>query len=44
MYEFQTPGPIMVSARIRGGDVTLTAEERDSAVVEVEPGGAAASG
>jgi hypothetical protein len=37
MYEFQTPGPIMVSARIRSGSMALTAEERDSTVVDVEP-------
>src|SRR5688572_8252448 len=37
MYEFQTGGPVMVSARLRGGSATVTAEERDSAVVSVEP-------
>jgi DUF4097 and DUF4098 domain-containing protein YvlB len=37
MYEFQTKGPVMVSVKIRGGVATVTAEERDSAVVEVEP-------
>jgi DUF4097 and DUF4098 domain-containing protein YvlB len=37
MYEFQTKGPVMVSVKIRGGSATVTAEERDSAVVEVEP-------
>jgi len=37
MYEFQTKGPVMVSAKIRAGVATVTAEERSSAVVEVEP-------
>jgi DUF4097 and DUF4098 domain-containing protein YvlB len=37
MYEFQTKGPVMVSVKIRSGAATVTAEERDSAVVEVEP-------
>jgi DUF4097 and DUF4098 domain-containing protein YvlB len=37
VYEFQTKGPVMVSVKIRGGAATVTAEERDSAVVEVEP-------
>lgn len=37
MYEFQTPGPIDVSVRLSGGAATITAEERDTAFVTVEP-------
>jgi DUF4097 and DUF4098 domain-containing protein YvlB len=37
MHEFQTKGPIAVSLRLSGGAATVTAEERDTAVVTVEP-------
>jgi DUF4097 and DUF4098 domain-containing protein YvlB len=37
MNEFQTPGPITVSLRLSGGAAVVTAEERDTAVVTVEP-------
>ncbi|GAA0923089.1 DUF4097 family beta strand repeat-containing protein [Virgisporangium ochraceum] len=37
MYEFQTPDPILVSVRLGGGAATITAEERDTTVVTVEP-------
>jgi hypothetical protein len=37
MYEFPTPGPIKLSLRLGGGAATVTAEQRDTAVVTVEP-------
>jgi hypothetical protein len=37
MYEFPTSGPILLSVRLAGGAATITAEERDTAVVTVEP-------
>lgn len=37
MHEFQTSGPISLSLRISGGAAVVTAEERDTAVVTVEP-------
>lgn len=37
MYEFPTPGPIQLSVRLAGGAATISAEERDTAVVTVEP-------
>jgi DUF4097 and DUF4098 domain-containing protein YvlB len=37
MYEFPTPGPISIALRLGGGAATITAEERDTAVVTVEP-------
>jgi hypothetical protein len=37
MYEFQTPGPLTVSVRLGGGAATVSAEERDTTVVTVEP-------
>ncbi|GIJ45886.1 hypothetical protein Val02_27720 [Virgisporangium aliadipatigenens] len=44
MHEFPVSGPIRASITISAGDVTVTAEERDTATVTVEPydsGGAA---
>lgn len=37
MYEFQTSGPVTVSARLPSGGITMTAEERDGVVVDVQP-------
>jgi hypothetical protein len=37
MYTFETPQPVTVSVRIRSGAVVVTAEERDTAAVEVLP-------
>jgi hypothetical protein len=37
MYEFATPGPVTVAVKLIGGLLEITAEERDTATVEVRP-------
>jgi hypothetical protein len=37
MYEFHTGRPVTVSAKVRSGAVTISAEEREGVVVRVEP-------
>lgn len=37
MYEFHVGRPVTLSAKVRSGAIAVTAEERESAVVHVEP-------